>query len=829
MDVATHSSGEQYKMKVRVQVSGTKLNVKISDIKRSMFVGGHLPTDDQFANTKFEPASMEIAFSVQLDSNGLFQSVTVPSGLPIFQKNLVRGWANQLQINAGKISAEGMPTAFKSEEKSLHGDCEVSYAVAEGQIVKSVSHMADCKNRKYRLIDDWRGYRCDMDFRNPEKKTGTEGLYSMANTVYKIEKVGGQNVIKGMATTSALIAQFYETEGMSHFAHANVTSVLVAQRNSPGDISASGETITELAYEFDDKAYAWDATRDLKAREPFLSSGNYYEDDMGTLKAAVKKILENVYNRQHGSEIDNASIQKAHKYAIEAAYPALYAMDYATLKSLAMEFFGDKSEKGIWMSNMFNGFLGNTGTSASALVVKDLIMTKKFDNDRDAGRILTSIPFSIRRPNKQLVEEFEALLNWNEAERFLKMGIPLAFSHLVKVTCMRAEQQQQCFQTFGSKYVNDFYQKFKSADNREDKYLYLEALQNIKFGGQSALLKDMIYGKTGDEAEFRATAIWSAAWEGMVAKGANFFFPVFANLKEDHEVRINALAMIFYSKPSATDLAKVLAVLKTDTDYEVVNMAYSMFEQFATTVNPCHEDIKQKAKFFLKYMKQFSRYETDYGFGVSKTFVREYQQMKYGYGGAYHYWVVGSQKSTTPLTVGMALSNTFFHNYQSNRLHVMLRIEGLAKALVKKFKSMDPQTWKIDDLSKILNNEMAIRERPDQPVRVKMTLMVKGAVVFSRCYDENSAKEGGNLHNFFNSLKNMGDEYMINHQRMLQTGAALYEQPSEIGLPLAYMSSMTIGGNLKAKVKRGNQRGFIFRTFDYELSLFGNAHDGMMV
>ena len=41
-------------------------------------------------------------------------------------------------------------------------------------------------------------------------------------------------------------------------------------------------------------------------------------------------------------------------------------------------------------------------------------------------------------------------------------------------------------------------------------------MQNIKFGGQSALLKDMILGKTGDEPEFRAQAIWSAAWEGKV-------------------------------------------------------------------------------------------------------------------------------------------------------------------------------------------------------------------------------------------------------------------------------------------------------------------------
>ena len=43
----------------------------------------------------------------------------------------------------------------------------------------------------------------------------------------------------------------------------------------------------------------------------------------------------------------------------------------------------------------------------------------------------------------------------------------------------------------------------------------------------------------------------------------------------------------------------------------------------------------------------------------------------------------------------MAISNTFFGDYQSNRLHIQLRIEGLAKALVRKFKTMDPGTWKV--------------------------------------------------------------------------------------------------------------------------------------
>ena len=83
-------------------------------------------------------------------------------------------------------------------QKSIHGDCEVAYAVSAGQIVKSVSHMADCKNRKYRLIDDWRGYRCDIDYKNPQIKKSVDGLYSMANTVYKIDKVGGKFVIKGI-------------------------------------------------------------------------------------------------------------------------------------------------------------------------------------------------------------------------------------------------------------------------------------------------------------------------------------------------------------------------------------------------------------------------------------------------------------------------------------------------------------------------------------------------------------------------------------------------------------------------------------------------------
>ena len=57
----------------------------------------------------------------------------------------------------------------------------------------------------------------------------------------------------------------------------------------------------------------------------------------------------------------------------------------------------DKSDLGVHKSNLFNEYLGNAGTTAAALVVRDLILENKFDTERDAGRILTAVAFHIRR------------------------------------------------------------------------------------------------------------------------------------------------------------------------------------------------------------------------------------------------------------------------------------------------------------------------------------------------------------------------------------------------------------------------------------------------
>ena len=102
-------------MKVRLQASGGDVNVEISDLERSVFVGSHLPTECPFEGTTFQKVdSPPVKFKVSLDASGKFQSLTLASGMNVFQKNLAKGWAQNLQIDVGKVRAG--EKAFKSDE-----------------------------------------------------------------------------------------------------------------------------------------------------------------------------------------------------------------------------------------------------------------------------------------------------------------------------------------------------------------------------------------------------------------------------------------------------------------------------------------------------------------------------------------------------------------------------------------------------------------------------------------------------------------------------------------------------------------------------------------
>ena len=85
---------------------------------------------------------------------------------------------------------------------------------------------------------------------------------------------------------------------------------------------------------------------------------------------------------------------------------------------------------------------------------------------------------------------------------------------------------------------------------------------NLRYGGQSEILKDLIYGKMEQDDHLRTQALWASGWEALMSgKGTKYFMPIFADQTSSHEIRIAALEMLMYFSPSAADLSTVMAVI----------------------------------------------------------------------------------------------------------------------------------------------------------------------------------------------------------------------------------------------------------------------------
>ena len=98
-----------------------------------------------------------------------------------------------------------------------------------------------------------------------------------------------------------------------------------------------------------------------------------------------------------------------------------------------------------------------------------------------------------------------------------------------------------------------------------------------------------------------------SGWEIIaMGKGWETFAPLFADRSLTSELRISALEMLFFSKLNGAQMASIVTTLYRDPDYEVINYAYTLFERYANSIDPCDKSRAHLAGFFLKMMKQFS-------------------------------------------------------------------------------------------------------------------------------------------------------------------------------------------------------------------------------
>ena len=188
-----------------------------------------------------------------------------------------------------------------------------------------------------------------------EGPKSTEPFYSKSDTVYVLGERDGQRSLEQIATEGGIGIAFYRADGKSQFIYSRRHLTLVEVKAVDGSVDPAGlQTFTDLTYEMD-KTYKWNVDRDLEVQENVLGATKVYHDDQESLQSHLLTTLDNLVANFGLHDHSPETVEKLHKYGIEATKPILSSMTYKSLRTLFEKLKKDNSKEGIIKKNQTFG------------------------------------------------------------------------------------------------------------------------------------------------------------------------------------------------------------------------------------------------------------------------------------------------------------------------------------------------------------------------------------------------------------------------------------------------------------------------------------------
>jgi len=844
-DHATTASGFRLMSDVKVQVSGQKLVVSSTNVQEAHYShlypeGGWpyrlLQEKDKQSKSMYIPSiGLEngYTFAITLE-DGLVSSIELPKELsPNKQlsnnaKNMMRALASILQIDISGYEL-GMWT---KRERSIHGECDFEYTFMKDdyneyqEISKAVSHIKDCKKRKFKLFDNSDSHSCnlmqkdrkissveDMDMYSkmyrPIRENMFDDLYhpapihSTSMTTYLMKELEPQKLeIQKIFSAGSVMVQMYMENGPTHVTLANRTLTLVESRGlSTVEAVSDPEVLDTLDYHWMETETVWNeplTVEDLKIKESFFYNGITFDESqkelIKTLKTNIKEYLEEMDHYHDPSKMKDEAITKLHQHGIHKLLPIFHALDYNSLNELK-EFYlnSDNMES----RNIFFELLPIAGTWPASLIIRDIVLNNDFKSDIETARLLTSMPFHVE-PVQALVEEFFKLVISSESHLmwpFTRSALDLSYAHLVRKACHDLSTQEQCFKAL---HIEDFIKRFDALE--VDNFVQLQHMMLVLFNFHESdilenKLKDILYDNTPKKYDYSLKTIAAfALGSRAIRKGIekDVFLPIFLNRNEHHELRIAAFDMLMNGFLTTSTFNKIMTYMIYETDFEVFNYVYTAFENFATQYNePCGKMVHEYAKYFIKYWKQHMWQKPKYTIGVSNRFSHSFIQDKYGYSGSMDFHTFGSHKAAAPLGIMVDVRTQRYHHATMQNFGMFLRAEGFAERIFDKIKEFtQSKELKFERLRDILFSGMNIREHPHVPAKLCIIFMLRDTVVFEyHLFDNELGKMFDKFLSLIKQVKNLNNLNQVFRKYFgLDWTTFVYEQPTDMGVPMAYVS-----------------------------------------
>lgn len=578
-------------------------------------------------------APVQFSYDGGLISDVVFEDFEQP-----WSANFKRSVLNLLQVNMQKRNPVNAPEEslsrnelrseansqnenedfFRVMEKTLEGECETMYTfVSEPNlryssgpvlnITKSIN-FENCLKRP-EIKYNYRFSEPCPEMENEEKFLRTSSVFN-----FQVSGTPESFLIERSNIDSQYVIVPFNEEGNVIVTYVNQTLVLFQSgpiETSIPEISNPVQSDSQMVYSPDwdilKEQFFMEGEEEFHQKTPFSSIKNKVEFAASLLRKFVSNMRESVEDeapRNFDFLVSFFRILK--RQEIERVWKAFFV---ETPEQFTPE--EHKKIKSVLVDSMA---LAGTKDNVAFLVQK--IKSRQLSPFMAALAIKSFV--NIRVVSQEMIQELFTLAEDEVTQRnfFLKQSVYLTVGSMINALCSSSEdflaseiklenpQQHFCPRQLKEKYVQTLVNKFQSAQNWEQKVLFLKAINNAGLDVSVFELEKIIQNSEQQYPSFirfEAILALKKIRVFMPRKVQRILMPIFMNRFETPELRIAAAYQIFQSMPERPILDQIARRLSTESNRQVQSFVFTYMHTTANSSIPCEQQFAEDLKLALRH------------------------------------------------------------------------------------------------------------------------------------------------------------------------------------------------------------------------------------
>ncbi|CAD6187530.1 unnamed protein product [Caenorhabditis auriculariae] len=552
-----------------------------------------IPSQNSLEKREIEPKHeelLELPVRAHI-RNGLISDVQFDREDQEWSKNVKRAVLNMLQLNTEQHKDEKFETEqlesndkhFNKMEKTIEGECEVSYTIVEESqktiVTKSVN-FDKCTTRPEAAYGLRFGSKCE------QCEEQSKHIQPMTVYTYVIEKEQIQKVdVVSVYTINMNGQELMKTETRSRLTLEEVHSIKKQIQKVDGEkeeiiYSAQFEKQVEEFYKKGDKASV----------NPFEQYQT--EKKIQQIKTITEQIMENEDNKQ----------ETAHHLARLVSLVRMCTVE--ELDQIHSEIYKKADKKVLSILDHVHAISGTKNT------IEHLIKHIEQDDFSPikAAQLLKSVQ-ETPYPSEHIVEILLQLAKSkiSRENEVIRQSSWLAIGSVVRGVVSQTPEihlVKEHSRELKQKYVRVFMSLFNDAETTYEKILALKALGNAGIDVSVQELEKIIYDKRQPlPVRMEAIDALRLLKDQMPRKIQNILLPIYKNRQQTPELRMAAVWRIMQTLPEEPVLSQIVYQMDRESNQQVAAFTYRLLQSLSQSTNPCYKRVASNIQSILNFVR----------------------------------------------------------------------------------------------------------------------------------------------------------------------------------------------------------------------------------